>query len=362
MRNKKPLILIIDDIPENIQMLLNILKKKDYRFAVATSADEAFNSIDAERPDLILLDIILPKINGYEICERLKSDVLTADIPVIFLTVMDDVEDILHGFKMGASDYISKPYNELIVVARIENQLKLSTTRKKLKETNDTKNKIFSIIAHDLKNPFSNIVSFSNLFIQRLGNLSLEKQENYLHAINNDAEAGLNLLENLLLWSRTLNGSIELDKIQLNLHEVVEESLNLVKVSAEQKNNTIQNRVPEGFIIHSDRIILSTIIRNLLSNSIKFTENGKIIIDLEQKTDRFFLVFEDTGIGMDGDVLSKLFQMNAHYTTRGTREEKGSGLGLLIVKEFVDLLNGDISVESEPNKYSRFVISLPFGF
>lgn len=160
--DKKFSILIVDDVPKNIQMVANVLREEGYQMAFARSGDAALRHTETILFDLILLDIMMPEMNGYEVCEKLKQNPKTKEIPVIFLTAKTDTENVLKGFELGAVDYVTKPFNMSELLARVKTHLELREARQKLQELNATKDKFFSIIAHDLKNPFNALISGSN--------------------------------------------------------------------------------------------------------------------------------------------------------------------------------------------------------
>ena len=160
---KKPLILIVDDMPKNIQVLSNILYYKGYNIRIATTGSQALESIKTKAPDLILLDIQMPEMNGFEVCKILKANPDTKEIPIIFLTAVIEPEKIVQGFELGAVDYITKPFNTAELIVRVATQIEIKQSREKLVELNATKDKFFSIIAHDLRNPFAGIIGLSEI-------------------------------------------------------------------------------------------------------------------------------------------------------------------------------------------------------
>lgn len=356
MNQHKPLVLIIDDVPENIQVLLQILERQDYRFAVATSAEEGLKSVESEKPDLILLDIILPDMSGYDVCRKLKQNPKTGEIPVIFLTVLDEIEDVLKGFSLGAVDYITKPINEFEVIARVNTQLKLREANAELKELNHTKDKLFSIIAHEIKNPFANIINFTELLMENIEDFNKEKFKDLLKGIHVDALRSFELLENLLMWSRSqLKDKIKVNMQPILLKEVVDQVVSFKKESIWKKELKLINDIESTTMVFADKNMTETIIRNLVSNAIKFTTKGEIRLFCDTTNDYVDFFIKDTGIGIREENLNKLFNLN-YFTTKGTFNEAGTGLGLIISKEFIEQMNGTISVESKPNEGTTFTV------
>ena len=189
---KKPLILIVDDTTKNIQVLGNMLYSKGYNISVATSGKEALESVKAKTPDLILLDIQMPEMDGFEVCKNLKSNPSTKEIPVIFLTAVTDPEKIVHGFELGAVDYITKPLNPAELFMRVATHIEIKESRTKLEELNATKDKFFKIIAHDLRNPFAGIMGLSEIMENELkdnGKLNESTFLQYSQLIFNSAKS-----------------------------------------------------------------------------------------------------------------------------------------------------------------------------
>lgn len=230
-----------------------------------------------------------------------------------------------------------------------------------LKELNATKDKFFSIIAHDLKSPFNSIVGFSDLLKEDARNLDVKDIEYYASIINSAANQTLQLLDNLLHWARMQQGRMDFEPHNLLLREITSEVFDLLTEAAHQKNILMKNSIPEMVIIKADENMTKTTIRNLVSNALKFTRPGGSVEISAKFTDSEILVsVSDTGIGISKENIGKLFDIGSSYTTRGTGNEKGTGLGLILCKEFVEKHGGRIWVESAIGKGSRFTFSLPF--
>ncbi len=366
MDNKQhSLILIVDDYPENIQILLQILHSEKYSFAVATCGAEVFLSIEAELPDLILLDVMLPDMDGFEICERLKKDPKTANIPVIFLTAKVEIEDKVRGFGVGAVDYITKPFDENEVTARVTTHLRLQKTEQQLRQLLTTKDKFFSIIAHDLRTPIGSIKSALQL-IQN-GIIEGDQINFVIKELAQNASQTYDLLENLLFWARSQRQSIEFYPQAIDLHAIIDDVFLLYTHVAQSKQISMQNCIHCKTAVLADKNMLHLILRNLISNALKFC-NLEGIIKIEcnphfskpKDNQRFIqIAVVDNGVGIDAENLPKIFNNNLNFTTFGTQNEKGSGLGLLLCQEFVLKNGGKIWVESTKGVGSRFIFTLP---
>jgi len=230
----------------------------------------------------------------------------------------------------------------------------------KLQEFNATKDKFFSIIAHDLRNAFTSILGFSNLLADSPSNFSKEETINFFIKMNAAAQNAYKLLENLLEWSRAQTGKIEFAPKELVLKNIVFENIGLCENQANTKSISISCQIPDKFVVHADRNMLNTILRNLISNAIKFTHRGgSISISSEQHDDFHVITVSDTGIGMSESTRNKLFKINEKTSIPGTEKEMGTGIGLILCKEFVERHGGIIWVESEPGKGSDFKFTIP---
>jgi signal transduction histidine kinase len=228
------------------------------------------------------------------------------------------------------------------------------------KELTATKDKLFSIIAHDLRSPFTSILGFSELLIENIRTYGPENSEEFIKHINSTAEHTLTLLDNLLLWARTQTGQIDFVAENLQPGPIVEEIIGLLNSSAFIKNITLNNSVPDDIITYSDPNMLKTILRNLVQNAIKFTNSGGTVdvIAVREQNHTFFTV-TDNGTGMSKETLNNIFRIDTITITNGTEHERGSGLGLILCKEFVEKHGGKIWAESEVGKGSKFKFTLP---
>ncbi|MCB9000223.1 MAG: PAS domain-containing protein [Bacteroidales bacterium] len=239
-------------------------------------------------------------------------------------------------------------------------QDKLIENERRLKELNATKDKFFSIVAHDLKNPFSSIIGFSDLLITNFRAYESSKTEYYLKIISDSAKQSLSLLENLLVWSRAQTGRIEFKPEPTDLIKCISDNINMVAGQAQKKNIKISLLSSDEIRPVFDKNMIDTVLRNLLSNAIKFTpQDGSITISTSLDDHDVQVSVTDTGVGIDEKNLDKLFRIDSNVSTRGTADEAGTGLGLILCKEFVEKHGGRIWVESEKGHGSRFVFSLP---
>lgn len=247
---------------------------------------------------------------------------------------------------------------DISAIKKAEFQLKQN--EKELKELNNTKDKFFSIIAHDLKGPFSSVIGFSQLLLKHTQNKQFDKIENFTEIILQEAQNSMNLLTNLLDWSRSQTGQIKFNPKNFNITEIITHNIDLLATLASKKKISISFQRVKDLMIYADEDMLNTIIRNLLSNAIKFTnENGLIALKIAAEQDKTIISVSDTGVGMDSQKLKKLFKLDQDNSTHGTKNEKGTGLGLILCKDFVENHNGKIKVDSTIGKGTTFHIEIP---
>lgn len=363
----KDKILVVDDSPESIWPLVEHLES-EYEIIYATTAEKALTlAFSGNRPNLILLDIMMPDMDGYEVCATLKADPLTKDIPIIFLTAKTTEDSLKKGFESGGVDFISKPFKTAELVARVNTHIQLKAVREilsktniQLQEANSNKDKLLSIIAHDLRNPFSVLITFSKLLLDSFDDFSKDDIINYLETFYQTSKQGHSLLDNLLKWSKSQTGAISVKGEVIDFKDVVEENITLLNSQAKSKNIELINSVPQDVFAFADLNMVLTVIRNLLSNAIKFSNNGGKVEIAGKNHDKFVeIAIKDNGIGISEEGLEKIFRIDMKYSTPGTARERGSGLGLVLCREFIEKNFGTLAATSKPGEGSEFVFTLP---
>ncbi|MDR3628606.1 MAG: PAS domain S-box protein [Ignavibacteriaceae bacterium] len=245
-------------------------------------------------------------------------------------------------------------------IERKRNSEEIARYAEELKQLNATKDKFFSIIAHDLKNPFITILGFTDLLSSDYFELSDDERLDFINEMKKTAEISFNLLQNLLQWSRSQTGRIEFNPKELELLKIVDENLQLLNVTAERKQIQLYNEVISDLRVIADEEMLNTVFRNLITNAIKFSsKGGNITVSASVKENQAEICVSDTGIGMEQKTISNLFKLEVTQSTTGTENETGTGLGLILCKEFIERNNGKIRVESEVGKGSKFIFTLP---
>ena len=362
-------ILVVDDNKNNIQVLGNILHKANYMVGFAFNGEQAINILKTDdQYDLVLLDIDMPVMNGYETCKFIRSDSMLKDLAIIFLTAFNDTEKIIQGFEVGAQDYVTKPFNQQELLARVKTQLQIiQKTRdigeyaKSLEILNATKNKFFSIISHDLRNPFAGMIGIIDLLKNNYKEFENERIEDLLGILYDSTKQTHSLLENLLIWSQCQTGRIKYEPRDIELKNMAENCTTIVKFQSQNKSITIVNNIPESMIIRGDSYQITTILLNLLTNAVKYTpKNGTITISAKAKDQHYEISIMDTGIGMKKELIEKLFRIEANIpSTPGTENEMGTGLGLILTKEFITKHGGTINVKSQPGKGTTISFTIP---
>ena len=362
------MILLVDDNLQNLKVLGNMLQETGYHLLFAKNGIQALEAVRNRKPDLILLDIMMPDLDGFEVCRQLKQNVQTNDIPIIFLTARVEPEDIIKGLELGAVDYVTKPFNHKELISRVKTHLELKVAREELarkveelNQANATKEKLLSIISHDLVNLFNSLINLSNLLTEPEKPLSIEQKDKYLLMISQSSNQGYHLLRNLLDWLRNQMGTLKIVPTTVNLKPLVERNIEFLSSQAKNKNITLGSTINSETWVLADPNMLDTVIRNLLANAIKFTpRDGEVNISAQERDTIMEISVIDTGIGIKREDLQQIFQ-SSHHTTIGTGNEKGTGIGLNLCKEFVEKNAGKIGVESEVGKGSRFYIQLPLS-
>ena len=361
-------LLVVDDVQTNVLLLKALLGKEGYGILVANNGQEALEVIRNENPDLILLDVMMPGMDGFEVAERLKSEEFRCEIPIIFLTALDDTQSIVNGFKLGVGDFISKPFRKEELMVRIKHQLSLVAARRIIEEKNEElrktiagRDKMYSVIAHDLRSPMGSIKMVLNMLIL---NLPAEKIGDEMYELltmaNQTTEDVFSLLDNLLKWTKSQIGKLNVVYQDIDVVEVVDGVIDIFNMVAGLKKITIREEKPEKLAVSADIDMLKTVVRNLISNAIKFSnENSEVLVKLEEKDGMAVVCVQDHGCGIDEEGQKKLLHTDTHFSTFGTNNEEGSGLGLLLCQDFVVKNGGKLWFTSKKGEGSIFSFSLP---
>ncbi len=360
-------ILVVDDNKENLKVVSNFLKAEGYQIALALHADDARNILEENKIDLILLDVMMPGTDGFTLCRQIKEEKRLKEIPVIFLTAKTETSDLVEGFNSGGVDYITKPFQKEELIARVNNHVALAYAKNEIAEQaeqirriNRTKDRLYSVIAHDIKSPFANISMLISTLAEGYIDAGSEEYEEILQNINSSTQETYTLLLNLLQWTRSQTGDLEIAPEPISVGELVVSTFRFLDPHATRKEIALEHDIQEGITVEADQNMMKSVMQNLVNNAIKFTRTGgKIKISARKSDHKILIDITDNGIGIPKANIKKLFVDEGQVTTRGTNDEKGSGLGLLLVKEFVQRNHGQISVSSDEGKGTTFTLSFP---
>lgn len=361
-------ILVVDDVVSNVLLLRVLLTNEKFKVITAGNGKEALSQAVGAHPDLILLDVMMPEMNGFEVAEKLKADPETQNIPIIFLTALNTTADIVKGFKVGANDFISKPFNKEELVIRVNHQISLIAAKRiilrqteELRKTIMGRDKLYSVIAHDLRSPMGSIKMVLNMLI-----LSLPEEQigpemfQMLSMANQSTEDVFALLDNLLKWTKSQIGKLNVVYQDFDIVENIASVIEIFNLVAGVKNIKVNFSMNEKVEVHADIDMMKTIMRNLLSNAIKFSYNdSEIVVKVVIEGDMAVVGVTDSGKGMSEEDQKKLLNAETHFSKYGTNNEEGSGLGLLLCLDFAMKNGGRLWFESEEGKGSTFFFSVP---
>lgn len=357
---QKKNILIVDDNQINLQVVSSFLKELNYNIAISLDGFDAIKILKDTQIDLIVMDVMMPQMDGFETCKKIKEDDRLKDIPIIFLTAKNQTKDIVEGFQAGGVDYVSKPFNGEELKMRIKTHLELADAKQTIVQFHKTRDRIYSILAHDIRSPLASI----SMLLDGLAGKYIESSgpnfDKLITEISLSTKNTLTLIQNILEWTKTQSDTIALYPETIDMQMIVEKCVSLLALNFQEKKIQLHFSIPYKTEAFVDETTVSNIFRNLISNAIKFTNKGGNVSISSNETDEYVsIIIQDTGIGMPPQIIEKIFERDEHYTCRGTNNEKGTGLGLYMVKDFVKLNKGILKVESEIDKGTIFTISLP---
>ncbi len=361
-------ILIVDDTPANLQLLGMTLRGEGYQVVATSKSSQVMESAKKSNPDLILLDVMMPGLNGFEVCEQLKGDPTLVEIPVIFLTAKSEQENINYGLEVGGVDYITKPFNKQELLARVDTHVSLKQSkdeiarqREELARAVEFKNRIFSVIGHDLRSPVSGIKGALELILDIAKNDIENESIEQIAGLSYSASVELGaMLDDLLSWGQLESGTLNTHKQIFKIGSVLEmiEKLNAYQL-ASKKIKVIRSYDPE-LTVYTDRRVIATIIRNIESNAIKFSNHGsEIRTAVISKDSQVLISIQDFGKGMPQVVKNAMFSETNHPKDISTKNKTGAGIGLMICNRLAKAIGSEITVESEEGVGSTFTITIP---
>lgn len=393
----KPKILIVDDKPENLYVLEKLLTRLDVEVIQTTSSLDALSLTLAHDFCLAIVDVQMPEMDGYELVELLRGNADTSNLPVIFISaIYSDEYHHRKGYDTGAVDFLSKPFVPEILVSKVKVFLDLCQQRNELeklvsqvnaknealereikqrqqvevalRKANNDKAKLFSIIAHDLRGPFQPLLGNAKLLMNNLKHFTATEIQIIAQDIYKSTQAVFGLLENLLTWSRLQQEQMKHTPAPIELHKLAENTVHLLAEVAHSKKIHLTHTIEAGLWVYADKYMIDTVIRNLTTNALKFTPaEGHVTLTAHRygasadngATQWVEVAITDTGVGINQKDISNLFKANNYFTTPGTDDEAGTGLGLMLCQEMIAKNGGRIWIESEEHKGTTVRFTLP---
>ena len=334
-------ILIVDDVMSNVLLLKVLLTNEKFQIATASNGRQAIDQVEKEKTDLVLLDVMMPDMSGFEVSQQLKANPETSEIPIIFLTALNSTADIVKGFQVGGNDFISKPFNKEELIIRVTHQISLIAAKRiivaqteELRKTITGRDKLYSVIAHDLRSPMGSIKMVLNMLILNLPSESIgEEMYELLTMANQTTEDVFSLLDNLLKWTKSQIGKLKVVYQDVDMVEVTEGVIEIFSMVAGLKKIGIRLEAPERLGVYADIV--------------------------QEQDDMAVVSVKDSGCGIDEENQKKLLHTDTHFSTFGTNNEEGSGLGLLLCQDFVIKNGGKLWFTSVKGEGSTFSFSIP---
>lgn len=357
---QKKTILIVDQNPEEYTWPGDYLQNSDFETITATSGREALNLIDGSEPSLILLDLMITDMNSLDMCRLIRDNQNWKDIPVILVGDENHKGSVVDGFRAGGTDFIIRPFGREELMARLNRHMETALYMKKVKEMNKTRERLYSIIAHDIRTPLNGIQQIINAINQGYIQAGSEEFNEIIGYLGKRTQQTNNLLNNLLHWTRMQEEAIRLDMKNTDINLIINNCIQLYESAAATKNITFDCKLPAINTSFCDEDTMYTVFRNILSNAIKFShDSGCISINGQKDEKGISVVITDQGVGMSEKVLDKLFNKNEVHTSNGTRNESGTGLGIFIIRDFVKKNNGELNFESKQGQGTTVRVWLP---
>ena len=356
-------VLIVDDVPTNVMLVQAILKKEGYTLLTCDSGTKALRIANEKHPNLILLDIMMPEMDGYEVLQHLKSNPETTDIPVIIMSALSDMQSIVKGYQLGATEYVTKPFQREELVKRVAHRYELYSIKRikaELENTIESRDTLYSVIAHDLRSPLGSLKMMNNAILmmvdkERVGDEVYEM----IQMMNKTSEEIFLLLDNLLKWTKSQTGRMNSVFQEVDISEVVVFASKMSDLVAQVKSISVEYDIPGPISVNCDVDMVKTIMRNLMSNAIKYSnEGGRIVISVRETPTHARISVRDFGTGIREEDIPKLLNPEIHYTTYGTKNEEGSGLGLQLVQDLTRRNGGELTIESAEGEGSTFTFTI----
>lgn len=355
-------ILLVDDTPDNLRVLSAMLTNRGYEVRKALNGQRAIASVQSDPPDLILLDIKMPGMDGYTVCQHLKADSKTCEVPIIFISALDDAPDKVKAFAVGGADYVTKPFQEMEVLARIEHQLCIQRLKQQLIEhnqelvrSNRELEQFAHVVSHDLQQPLQSILGFVKLILLKYQDRVDETESDYLNRIYNSANRMQRLIQDLLSYSKVRDQVQDMHPVDVNL--VLKQALdNLEGIIT---NNQVMLTHASLPMVMGHETQLIQLLQNLIGNAVKFIAPGiipKIEISAAKQESQWLFEIRDNGIGIEPQNLEKVFDI--FHRTKLAKGYPGTGIGLATCKKIVKNHGGRLWATSQQDVGTTFYFTL----
>lgn len=374
-RRLKPLVLVVDDLESHLKAIGNTLLNSGFEVALAFNGKRAIEIAKNSIPDIILLDIVMPEIDGYEVCRQLKADEKTTHIPIIFLTSQKDTEHIVKGFQLGAVDYIVKPANKDETLARVNTHLELMRSKETILEQNEKmrallneKNEFLELASKDMRNPINEVRGYNDLIKKYNLNSNMQSREinEYTKHIDNLTRQMMTIINDLLFLNDVEQGRVQSIFQSIDIHLSILKVIKDYEPKAKPKRINIdyESGLEHNTLVVADKEKLDIVLDNLLSNAVKFSKFYKAISIktlriIENHKEYVLIEIKDQGVGMSKEDLQNLFVKFAKLSSKPTDNESCIGLGLATVKILIDEMNGTIVYDSKEDEGTTVRLTLP---
>ncbi|MDH5634118.1 MAG: response regulator [Gammaproteobacteria bacterium] len=365
-------VLVVDDTPINLDLLTHAVEEMGYDTIEATNGEEAIRIIDEKSVDLVLLDYLLPDMEGIEVLKHIRKHYTSIELPVIIVTSFYETSKVIEAIRHGANDYIHKPYDFEVLQARIESNLLLKFAEQALQvardeaiAANEAKTDYLSMVNHELRTPLTSILGYCTYLHSEMVKNNDSRYVELLQRIQSASNRLLSLTNDLLDIAMIESGDIEIASEPVTINDLLRQCASEVQPIIEKNQNTLHFNIDTDYAVMTDQKRLGQIIINVLGNAAKFTNKGRIDIFIkpgkEPVEGKLDIVITDTGIGIPENKLNQVFSRFGRLHDKSKSQVDGIGLGLMISKQLAQRLNGDLLVESTEGKGSTFTISLKTG-
>lgn len=338
----RPCLLLVDDTPANIDILVGLLKA-DFDLKVANRGAKALQICQSgARIDLVLLDVMMPEMDGFEVCRKLRAAPETRDLPVIFLTAKSELDDVVQGFEFGANDYLTKPFRPTELLARVRTHLTIRQQQQEIAAKNVELTELLHIVCHDVANQFA----VASMAMDIIANHPEQDFKRFLPRVEAAVKNGVGLTNLVRELRRAEEKTLDLQPV--SLRGAIDEALNLCEDRRQAKHLTVRMDVPDRQVIAEPFSLISSVLGNIFSNAIKFSRDGQVI-DVSSRVENDFIgvTVRDHGIGIPESMLRTLFDVTKSHSRLGTAGERGTGFGMPLMSKFVRQFGGRVDAVSQ---------------